>query len=169
MDISGEDAADRVTTLHSRPTTEERTARHPAPSESAHQLGSLASELKEYASYFLSAKADRVKASVRNVGVYAALGVIGLIALTAMISAGIVLVLLGAAGGIAAALGGNLWLGGLIMGAFVLLCIGLGAYIGLTKFARSMRAKTVNKYEQRQRWQRGRFGRDVHTAAAKGK
>ncbi len=155
------------------PATEQRVAgdgahpsRHPAPGEAMHRLGQHFGELKEYVSYFLSTKADSTKASLRNVGLYAALGVVGLVAAAAMIVVSVVLLLWGAAGGIGSALGGKMWLGALIIGAFVLGCIGTAAWLFVARMIRSNRAKTVKKYEQRQSWQRGQFGRDVEEAAA---
>jgi len=142
-----------------------RLARHPAPGESLHRLMNLVGELKEYLSYLLSAKADKTKATLRNAGLYAALGVVGLITAVAMIAVSVVLLLWGAAAGIGAALGGQMWVGALIIGAFVLACIGAGARLFVARMMRAMRAKTVKKYEQRQSWQRGRFGRDVEEAA----
>ena len=140
--------------------------RHPAPSESFHRLGQLFSELKEYISYMLSARADGVKASIRKIGLYAALGAIGAVAAVTAIAMSVVLLLLGAAGGIGAALGGQTWIGGLIIGAAVLALIGGGAYLFVARMLKSSRSRTVKKYEQRQTRQRGQFGRDVEDAAA---
>lgn len=136
--------------------------------DSGRRISTLIGELKEYSAYFLSTKADGLKTSLRQVGVYAALGMVGLIALASIICVSVVLLLVGAAGGIGAALGGQIWIGDLIIGAFILLSLSAGIVLGLGWFSRSMRAKTVKKYEQRQSWQRGQFGRDVEeTAAAK--
>src|SRR6267143_5146250 len=40
----------------------------------------LIGEYKEYASYYLATKIDGIKASLRNVGIYAGLGIAGLMA-----------------------------------------------------------------------------------------
>src|SRR5438128_11987650 len=56
----------------------------------------LLGEYKEYASYYMSTKIDGIKSSVRNVGIYAGLGIVGLMAFSALISTAVALFLLGA-------------------------------------------------------------------------
>jgi len=127
----------------------------------------LLGEYKEYAAYYMSSKIDGVKASIRNVGIYAGLGIAGLMAFSALITTAVALFLVGAAMGLAHVFDPpKYWLGALIVGLVVLLLIGVGAAIGLSKANASFRKATVEKYEQRKRWQRGQFGRDVEAAAA---
>src|SRR5688500_4856637 len=76
------------------PVTDEQ-----APSHGFADAKERLSELAEYISYLLSAKADGAKASLRNMAVMAALGVIGLIALSALVTSAVVLVCAGIAGG----------------------------------------------------------------------
>ncbi|HEX2972362.1 MAG TPA: phage holin family protein [Tepidisphaeraceae bacterium] len=140
---------------------------HRSPREAAAQVGKLINEYREYLSYFLSAKIDGVRFSVRQSLVYAALGVVGLIAGAATIVMGVVLLLLGAARGLGSAFGTRLqWLGDLIIGLVVLSGIALAIYIGVRRMTASSRKKTMEKYEQRQNWERQQFGRSASEQAA---
>src|SRR5690348_286744 len=77
---------------------------HPSDAlrEGLHKLA----EIREFAAYYLAARLDGLKASLRNAGVYAALGVMGLAAGAALIGTAAVLLLWGIAGAFAALLGG---------------------------------------------------------------
>src|SRR5688572_31139580 len=72
----------------------------PDPQESVHRLTSLLAEYKEYVAYYLGARIDSVKGSVRNLGIYAGLGIVGLIAFSAFITTTVVLFLVGIALGL---------------------------------------------------------------------
>jgi len=127
----------------------------------------LLSEYKEYASYYMATKMDGIKGSLRSVGIYAGLGIAGLLAFSALITTAVALFLVGAAMGLAHIFDPpKYWLGALIVGLAVLVLIGVGAAIGLSKANAAFRNATVDKYEQRKRWQRGQFGRDVEQAAS---
>jgi len=145
-------------------------ARHyTPPSEAVARLGHLVGEYKEYLFYYVGAKADSFKASIRNVGIYAGLGIVGLIAAGGIVATSCVLLLVGIAGGLGALFGGRVWLGNLIVGVLVLGTMGLGAWLMVSKLSKSFRSSTVKKYEQRQNWQRGQFGRSVQDAAEQAK
>jgi hypothetical protein len=137
-----------------------------APQEAIRRLGRLIAEFREYLSYFLSAKVDSAKASVRRVFILTGLGVIGLIAGTAVIGTAVALLLVGAAWGLGILLGHQLWLGALLVGAVLLGGMVLGAYLMLRRVTRSSRQTMVQKYEHRQNWERDRFGRSVAEQAA---
>src|SRR4051794_37307358 len=63
-----------------RPAHEPQAGDKPNPAvEAFNRIKCDLGELKEYGSYFLAAKADGFKQSIRNVGLYAAVGVLGLI------------------------------------------------------------------------------------------
>jgi hypothetical protein len=141
---------------------------HGDPKEALGRVGSLIAEYKEYLSYYLATKADGAKLSIRNIGVYAGLGVVGLIAASAVITTAVVLLLAGAAVGLGRLLWDQLWLGSLIVGLLVLGGICTGVYVGLKRFTGASRKRTVEKYEQRQNWQYGQFGRSVREQAAAG-
>ena len=137
----------------------------PSPQEVYQRISRLLAELKEYGTYFLMAKSDRLKVSARQAGVFAVLGLMGVVALCAALATGVVLTLLGVMFALAA-LFGVLWAGALLAGVLTLALLALGAWIGIASMTRSSRLKTVNKYEQRQQWERGQLGRTVQDAAA---
>src|SRR5437764_6768076 len=77
-------------------------------------------ELKEYAQYYLAAKVDGIKRTVRTVGLYAALGVLGLIAGGAIVATAAGLLIVGFAELLTRLFGGRDWLGDLVAGIVVL-------------------------------------------------
>ena len=139
---------------------------HIPPSEAARHLGLLIREIREYFSYFLSARVDGVKMRFRRAGVYAALGIVGLFVVAVTLSMSVVLFMLGAALGLGLLFGMGSWLGELVLGFFVLLAAGIGVALGLRSLRRSFLRKTVRKYEHRKSWQTHHFGRNVQDAAA---
>ncbi len=118
-------------------------------------------ELKAYASYFLSAKADGAKASVRRLMMLAIMGVIGLLIVGGLLFSAVFLTLSGLAMGLGSLLGGHLWLGSLIVGLLVLGGICLTGWIGMKKLTGSWRSQMEQKYERKRNDQRSEFGRDV--------
>src|SRR2546425_10996615 len=139
----------------------------PPKFEGFQRFTSLIGEYKEYASYYLAAKLDGMKSSFRNIGIYAGLGIVGIMAFSALITTAVALFLVGAAMGLAHIFDPpKYWLGAMIVGLGVLVLIGIGAAVGLSKANAGFRKATVDKYEQRKRWQRGQFGRDVEQAAS---
>jgi hypothetical protein len=141
----------------------------PSPAELYHRLAALIGEYKEYLAYYLGAKKDGIVTSLRNTGILAALGVVGLIAFSAVITTAVVLLLVGAAWGLGVLLSGpygpRIWAGALIVGGLILGALVAGVLLGLSMLNKSFRRRTVEKYEQRQQWQRGQFGRNVQDAA----
>src|SRR5688572_12423047 len=137
----------------------------PDPHESVQRMTRLIAETKEYAAYYLGARIDSIKASVRNLGVYAGLGIVGLIAASAFITTTVVLFLVGIALGVNR-LFHSWWIGPFVVGLVFLTALVLGVVFGLKALMNSFRKVTVNKYEQRQNWERGQFGRTVAEQAA---
>jgi hypothetical protein len=138
------------------------TAPHAASAaEAMRGIGQLVGEVAEHASYYVSARLDAYKITARNIGVYAVLGVVGLVAGAAVVTTAVVLLLVGAALGIGHLLGDRFWAGALIVSVLVLGGIAGGVIIGMRILTRTSRAALVRKYEERQRQQRIRFGRDV--------
>jgi len=135
------------------------------PGEAFHEAVAQISELREYASYFVSAKLDAIKAGVRSGLVYAALGIVGGIAGAAFLACAAVLLLVGLAHGLGALFGGRDWLGDLIIGVLVLGAAVAGAIIGIKKITGASRKQTVEKYETRKLQQRQNFGHDVKQRA----
>jgi hypothetical protein len=147
-----------------RPATPE-SSNPSAPQTAAdafHDATARLVEIREYVSFYLAAKADALKLSVRSAVFYAVLGVVGLIAASAAVVVAVTLLLIGIAHGLGALFGGHLWLGDLIVGIVILGVIALGAKMAVSKVFGSSRTKTVEKYESRKRVQRNRFGHDLN-------
>jgi len=137
-----------------------------APADAFKQVGDAFGELKEYASYYVAAKADGIKASVRNLGLYAALGIVGLLAGGAIIVTAAVQLLTGLAGAIGAIFEPDRpWVGNIVVGLLILGGIGVGTMLFMKKFTAASRERTVKKYESRQQQQRVQYGHDVHERA----
>ena len=147
-----------------------------SPADAFKDLGSQLGEIKEYATYYLAAKADGIKASFRNLALFAVLGILGLIAGGAVVVTAVVLLLTGIAGAI-----GNVfrydplvppdrtWVGEITVGLVILGAMGIGTMMFMKKFTAASRERTVKKYESRQQQQRIRYGHDVHERAESAK
>jgi cytochrome c biogenesis protein CcdA len=136
------------------------------PSESVRQSINLFGELREYLSYYLSAKSDAYKASFRKLGVLAAIGILALAVAVALVATATVLLCLGIAQALAAAMHDTMWAGNLIVGAGLLLIIFGAVILGSRMLANASRKRTMQKYELRQEQQRRDFGRTVAERAA---
>jgi len=138
----------------------------PPPAGSAGEalrgVGEKLGEIGEYVGYFISAKLDGLKVTARNIGVYAVLGIVGLIALSTVVTTAVVMLLVGLAMAIGKAFDPDqYWVGALIVSVVVLGGLAGAVIFGLKKLSNTSRSALVRKYEERQRQQRVRFGRDV--------
>ncbi len=122
-------------------------------------------EIGEYVSYYVATKADAAKLAIRSAILYGALGIVALLGAGTVVVVAVVLMLVGLAKAIGAALGGMEWLGDLIVGVGVLVVIGAGAMIAVKRMTGSSRKQTVDKYESRKRRQRHEFGQDIRQRA----
>ena len=143
-----------------------------SPADAFKNLGSQIGELKEYAFYYLAAKTDGIKASFRNLALFAVLGILGLIAGGAAVVTAVVLLLTGIAGAISNIFRydplvppDRTWVGDIVVGALILGAIGVGTILFMKKFTAASRERTVKKYESRQQQQRVQYGHDVHERA----
>ena len=133
-----------------------------SPAEAWKEVGTRIAEVKEFASYYVGAKLDGIKVSVRNLGIYAALGIVGLIAASAVITTSVVLLLCGLAWAIGAMFEYDRpWVGAIVVGLLVLGGLAGGIIFGMKKLTNTFRTQLVQKYENRQRDQRINFGEDV--------
>src|SRR5688572_12630436 len=112
-----------------------------APADALKDAVKQLGELKTYAAHFVAAKVDGIKVSVRSLGVYAVLGIVGLIAGAAVIATSVVLLLLGAALGLSALLGTGLWSGSLIVGGVMLGLLAGGIVWGMKRLTRTARQR----------------------------
>jgi len=126
-----------------------------------HTLLQQYGELVEYGSHFVHAKLDGIKVSIRQTAVWTVLGIMGGIALVAIIVTAIVLLLTGLATGIGLAFGGRLWLGSVVVGLMLLIMLGLGCLVGVRLFFKYSREQKVQYYGERQLQQRAQFGRNA--------
>jgi hypothetical protein len=123
-------------------------------------------ELKEYASYYVSAKLDAMKLSVTRAVLIAAMGVVGLLAGTTLVVTAVVLACMGLAGALSALFGHRPWLGNLVTGVILLMAVGAVAFFGIRRMTGASRERTLKKYAARKQQQRAKFGEDVHHAAS---
>jgi hypothetical protein len=142
--------------------TSDANGSDPDPKEAFKEVGLRLAELKEFAAYYVAAKIDGYKVTARNLGVYAALGIVGLIAGSAIISTAAVLLLVG----LALAIGKPFdpdqpWVGAVVVGLLVLGGLAGGIIFFMKKLTATSRKKLVEKYENRQRDERIQFGEDV--------
>jgi hypothetical protein len=134
-----------------------------------HRIAEDVAELKEYAGYFVAAKIDGFKRTLRNLGLYAALGVLGLIAGGAIIATASGLIIVGFASGLGRLFGGRMWLGDIVAGIVVLGIIAGAVWMMMNKLTGAWRSQTIKKYEERKQSQRERFGHTIDDRAAQGK
>ena len=134
--------------------------------EALNQLLRQVAELYAYVLHFVTAKADGIKLTLRQVVVWAVVGVLGLIAVSSVVVTAIVLLLTGLAGGLAVAFGSELWLGRAVVGFLLLVIIAIGMLVGLRVRQRKSRHKKVQQYAERQLQQSAVFGRNVADRAA---
>lgn len=133
----------------------------PSPAEALHRLQEQMGELQTYLAHFISAKIDSLMLPIRQLGVWAVLGVMGLIVLAGLTVAAIVLLLTGAATGLGLLFNGHLWLGQIVVGGGVLALLSLSIFIGVRSWQRRSRQQKVQKYDERQLQQRAAFGHSV--------
>ena len=123
-------------------------------------------ELKEFAAYYAATRIDAIKTSVRNLGIYAGIGIIGAVGAATVIVVAVVLLMTGIAGAFAAIFPPHLaWLGNIITGVLFLAIPVVGILIGMRMLTKTFKTSTVHKYESRQQQQREQFGRDVKDEA----
>jgi hypothetical protein len=128
--------------------------REPAPSaeEALRRLQQQVGESPAYFTHFVNAKVDRFKLSARQYVVWAARGVVSLIALVGLAVHVIALVLVGAAARFTLLFNGRLWLGQKVVGRGV---------VGLRIWQRKLCQQKVQQYDAHQVQQRAAFGHSV--------
>jgi len=135
------------------------------PAEAIRDAAGKIAELREFIAYYIAARIDALKLTARNIGIYAGLGLIGLVAGATVVVMAVALLLVGIAGAWGALFGGRMWLGDIVTGVIFLGILAVGVLVGMKVLTGVFKTKTVLKYESRQRHQREQFGRDVHDEA----
>lgn len=137
------------------------------PTDALKEATARIAELKEYAGLYVAAKLDGVKLTVRNIALYAVLGIVGGIVGAAVLVTAAVYLLSGLAGAI-----GELfpepyewWAGRLIVSVLVLGGTVAGVMLLMRSLTGASRKRTVEKYEQRKRTERDLFGHDAQERA----
>lgn len=125
------------------------------------QLLKLGRELISQLSYYVRARADQLKLSVRQFLVFGAMGVLALVVGAVIVATAAWLLVNGIAGGLAALFGGRVWLGNLGAGVLVLAGIAGGAWYGIEELRRGSQRDTVQRYQKLQAEHREKFGRDL--------
>ena len=122
-------------------------------------------EVKAYAGHYVSAKLDGVRSSLKSVVLYAALGVLGAIAGTAVLATASVLLVRGIAGGLTVLFRGHAWVAEMVTGIVLLMGILGTTYFMISKILGKSRAAAVAKYEAMNRDQKSQLGHNVHERA----
>lgn len=136
------------------------------PGESFAQAKAHFGELSAYIGQYINAKVGGVRASVRNLVIYAILGVLGLIAGGAMIVTAASIIVLGLAQMVGHFLGDRIWAGNLIVGVLLLGAVVLVTVMAVKKMFNSSRQATVNSHERRLKQQRVTLGHDARQRSA---
>ena len=171
MSVETETRAPRATPLGAERPDRTGAYTPPPPEHPSEAIGLAAAKLaefKEFAAYYAAAKLDSIKVTARNVGIYAGIGIIGLVAAATLIIVAVVLLMTGIAGAIAAIFPAHLaWLGNIITGVLFLAIPVVGILVGMRILTKTFKTTTVHKYETRQQQQRQQFGRDVRDEATR--
>ena len=126
-----------------------------------HPLDGLSKQIREiieYANFYVEARKDMLRASVRSLVWKAVAGVVaGLVGVTVIIMA-VVYLLSGIAHGLGRLLGDEFWLGELVTAVSIFLALIFAGWIAVRSMNRKARERTKKKYERRQQQQRERFG-----------
>jgi hypothetical protein len=105
-------------------------------------------ELGEYFSYFVTAKMDIAKLSVRHVVLSVVLAIFGFVAIAGLIVIASWFILSGVAGGVSELFGNRPWVGSFTTGILLLGGLWLGTYFIMAKQNRIARDRAAKKYER---------------------
>jgi hypothetical protein len=128
--------------------------------EAARQIWTNLTELLEYGSHFVTARADRLRLAIRKAVLWSVAGLLGAIALVTLIVVSVAHLMSGLAQGLGSALDAP-WAGSVIVGGAMIVLLGLVIWRVARSILVRSRKRTVSKYEQRKDRQRDRFGHTV--------
>jgi hypothetical protein len=139
---------------------------HDSPGVAFHEAMAQIGELRGYVSHYLSARLDALKLTVRHAVLWIALAALAMLASLAVVVTAIVILCVGLAQMISAALGGRMWAGNLIVGVVLIGGIVLCIWLGVRKLFAASLSRTVERYERKLRRQRVELGHDAQQRAA---
>jgi hypothetical protein len=122
----------------------------PSLAEVLHRLQQQGEALQAYFMHFVRAKIDHGLLSAQRLVLRALLGVVGLIALAGLVVTAVVLLLVGAATGLAMLFNGWLWLGHVVVGGGSLVLLALTIRLGLRTWQHRWCQQKVQQYDERQ-------------------
>ena len=134
-----------------------------SPADAVKEAAAKLGEVKEYAGVLIAAKLDALKLTLRNVALYAVLGIVaGLVGIGMLITAG-VLLMTGLAGLIGEIFPNDYehWGGPLVLGLLIVGVAVGGVLFAMKSITGSSRKRTIEKYENRKRDERFAYGHDV--------
>ena len=134
----------------------------------ARAFGELSDEfgqLKDYASYYMAAKADGFKQTFKNIALYAVLGIVGAIVGGAVLVTAAVLLVTGISDALTALFGGREWAGKLVTAVLLLGGLGVGMWLMIKKVTNNWKTALEKKYADWRAEQKARFGTDVQERA----
>lgn len=123
-------------------------------------------ELREYFSYYLSARVDSAKLGLRNALSSVTLAALAFVVAASLTAAAIWFVLNGAAEGLGVLFGNRPWAGSLLTGLLLMAGLGGGLFFLVIRLKKTAHEGTVAKYENRQSRQQARYGHNVAERAA---
>ncbi len=122
-------------------------------------------ELSEYASLYVQARRDQYTASLRNMMIKAALGILAAVVGITLLIVATAYLLSGIAAGLGQLFGERYALGQFVTGLTVLFVIGAVAFFGMKSLFAGSRKRTLEKYGRRHAEERQQFGHDVTNRA----
>jgi hypothetical protein len=127
-----------------QPTTEARE--HVKPGDFSAAAASF-DQLQAQVRHFLALEMDRIKLVARRAMMFAAIGILALVAATAMVIAAFVFVLQGIAEGVAVLLG-SVWAADLLVGTAIFVALTAGIYFGVRRVTKISYDRTRAKHER---------------------
>ena len=161
---AGEDPRGARERRHWPPDLAEEAEDRPATSSLRNLLDDFR-RIRELGAYYLTAKKDRLRLSVRQAFIWSAVGFLALCVLLTVVITAVVLLLGGLASGLGQAFGESAWLGPTVLGGGLLLLTAGATAAVLAWLGRSFRRKTVEKYERLEAHQRATFEEDATGSA----
>lgn len=148
-----------------------RSADAPSKCEKSHPWDPVMKDLgalQSYAQHYLQTRADAVKHKLRQMAIWAVLGLVAAVAGVAALATAVVLLLQGMVDGLSVLLGDRPWAGELIVGGVILGGLGAGLLALRGRMNRKSYERTKENYARRREEERVAHQHDVVQRAARG-